>query len=186
VIDGAKTFITNGSVADVALILARVDQGSAAQGITLFLVPTNTRGYFSTNISGKMGMRCADLAQLSLVDCRVPADSVVGVVGKGMRIALQSIGNARLGIAAGCVGGAQRCLDACLKYAQERYQFGKPIGSFQLVQGVLADMATELEAARYLTYHAAVLKSKGLPHNKETAMAKYNASEMLVRATTDP
>ncbi len=180
VLDGTKIWITNGSIADLAIITARTEEG-----ITAFLVEKGTPGFSVTRIEGVMGIHSASESELNLTQCRIPRQNLLGKVGKGFHIALSSISIARYSIAAGCTGIAQGCVDACVKYAQERYQFGKPIGSFQLVQGIIADMVVETEAARFLTYRAGYLKDRDLPNARETSIAKYYATEAALRASTN-
>ena len=176
-LNGNKMWISNGGVADVALIFAQTDKAKKHRGITAFLVEKGTPGFSSTDIHGKLGLRSANTAELILEDCVVAEENVLGQVGKGFKIAMTAFDNARLCVAGGCVGLAQACIDASVLYAQTRQQFGKPIGSYQLVQEMIADMIVETEAARFLTYRAAYLKDKGVPHTVETSMAKYYASE---------
>jgi len=184
-LNGNKMWISNGGVADVALIFAQTDKAKKHRGITAFLVEKGTPGFSSTDIHGKLGLRSANTAELILEDCVVAEENVLGQVGKGFKIAMTAFDNARLCVAAGCVGLAQACIDASVLYAQTRQQFGKPIGSYQLVQEMIADMIVETEAARFLTYRAAYLKDKGVPHTVETSMAKYYASEVALRAANN-
>lgn len=184
-LNGNKMWISNGGVAEVALIFAQTDKAKKHRGIAAFLVDRDTPGFSSTDIHGKLGLRSANTAELILKDCVVPEENIVGQVGEGFKIAMTAFDNARLCVAAGCVGLAQACIDASVLYAQTRQQFGKPIGSFQLVQEMIADMIVETEAARFLTYRAAHLKNKGVPSTIETSMAKYYASEVALRAAND-
>jgi len=184
-LNGNKMWISNGGVADVALIFAQTDKAKKHRGITAFLVEKGTPGFSSTDIHGKLGLRSANTAELILEDCVVAEENVLGQVGKGFKIAMTAFDNARLCVAAGCVGLAQACIDASVLYAKTRQQFGKPIGSYQLVQEMIADMIVETEAARFLTYRAAYLKDKGVPHTVETSMAKYYASEVALRAANN-
>jgi len=182
VLSGSKTWITNASVADIAIILARTDKSKERGKLTTFLVETKTPGFTAREIEGKMGIRAANTAEVSLDYCRVPKENVVGEVGHGLKVALSAIDNARFTMGAGCVGIAQACIDASVKYAQERQQFKRPIGQFQLIQEMIADMITETEAARYLVYRAGYLRDKGLPYSRETAIAKYYASKVAMQA----
>ena len=184
-LNGNKMWISNGGVADVALIFAQTDKAKKHRGITAFLVEKGTPGFSSTDIHGKLGLRSANTAELILEDCVVAEENVLGQVGEGFKIAMTAFDNARLCVAGGCVGLAQACIDASVLYAQTRQQFGKPIGSYQLVQEMIADMIVETEAARFLTYRAAYLKDKGVPHTVETSMAKYYASEVALRAANN-
>ena len=180
-LSGSKLFITLGSWAGVALVFARSgDEG--ARGLTCFLVPTDTTGYSASPIKGKLGLRAQDTAEVFLDRVRVPDSSRLGAAGDGFKVAMSALDNGRISLAAGCVGIAQGCLDACVRYAGERRQFGKAISSFQLVQELLADMAVELDAARLLTWRAALLADAGERHTFESSVAKYYASEASVRA----
>ena len=181
VLSGSKIFITLGSWAGLALVFAR-SGGEGARGLTCFLVPTGTAGFSATPIKGKLGLRAQDTAELFLDGVRVPDSSRLGAEGDGFKVAMSALDNGRISLAAGCVGIAQGCLDACVTYAAERRQFGKAISSFQLVQELLADMSVELEAARLLTWRAALLADAGQQRTLESSVAKYYASEVSVRA----
>ena len=181
VISGSKIFITLGSWAGLALVFARTG-GEGARGLTCFLVPTDTAGYSATPIKGKLGLRAQDTAELALDGVRVPDANRLGAEGDGFKVAMSALDNGRISLAAGCVGIAQGCLDACIGYANERRQFGKSISSFQLVQELLADMAVERDAAQLLTWRAATLADSGERHTLESSVAKYYASEVAVRA----
>ena len=185
VLNGNKMWISNGGVAGVAIIIAQTDKSKGGRGLPAFLVERGTPGFSSRDIHNKLGVRSSNTAELILEDCRVPEENVLGPVGKGMSVALSAFDNARLGVAARTVGVAQACLDASIAYAQTRQQFGKFIGSFQLVQELIADMAVETEAARFLVYRAAKLKDKGDPATIETSMAKYYSSEIAQKAATN-
>jgi butyryl-CoA dehydrogenase len=180
-LSGSKIFITLGSWAGLALVFAR-SGGEGARGLTCFLVPTGTAGFSASPIKGKLGLRAQDTAEVFLDRVRVPDSSRLGAAGDGFKVAMSALDNGRISLAAGCVGITQGCLDACVKYAAERRQFGKAISSFQLVQELLADMAVELEAARFLTWRAALLADSGERHTLESSVAKYYASEVSVRA----
>jgi alkylation response protein AidB-like acyl-CoA dehydrogenase len=182
VLNGSKTWITNASMADIAIILTRTDKSKGRGKLTTFLVETKTPGFTAREIEGKMGIRAANTAEVSLDHCRVPKENVVGEVGHGLKVALSAIDNARFTMGAGCVGIAQACIDASVKYAQQRQQFKQPIGQFQLIQEMIADMITETEAARYLVYRAGYLRDKSLPYSRETAVAKYYASKVAMQA----
>ena len=181
VLSGSKLFITLGSWAGLALVFAR-SGGEGARGLTCFLVATDTAGFSATPIKGKLGLRAQDTAELFLDRVRAPDSSRLGGEGDGFKVAMSALDNGRISLAAGCVGIAQGCLDACVNYGAERRQFGKAISSFQLVQELLADMAVELEAARLLTWRAALLADAGERHTLESSVAKYYASEASVRA----
>jgi butyryl-CoA dehydrogenase len=180
-LSGSKLFITLGSWASVALVFARSGE-EGARGLTCFLVPTDTTGYSASPIKGKLGLRGQDTAEVFLDRVRVPDSSRLGAEGDGFKVAMSALDNGRISLAAGCVGIAQGCLDACIEYAGERRQFGKAISSFQLVQELLADMAVELDAARLLTWRAALLADAGERHTFESSVAKYYASEASLRA----
>jgi alkylation response protein AidB-like acyl-CoA dehydrogenase len=181
VLSGSKIFITLGSWAGLALVFAR-SGGEGARGLTCFLVPTDAAGFSAAPIKGKLGLRAQDTAEVFLDGVRVPDSTRLGAEGDGFKVAMSALDNGRISLAAGCVGIAQGCLDACLTYAAERRQFGKAISSFQLVQELLADMSVELEAARLLTWRAALLADSGQRHTLESSVAKYYASEVSVRA----
>ncbi|TML29644.1 MAG: acyl-CoA dehydrogenase [Actinobacteria bacterium] len=181
VLSGSKIFITLGSWAGVALVFARTG-GEGARGLTCFLVPTDSPGFAATRIKGKLGLRAQDTAELALEGVRVPDTNRVGAEGDGFKVAMSALDNGRISLAAGCVGIAQGCLDACLRYAAERQQFGKPIASHQLVQELIAEIAVDCEAARLLTWRAAALADAGVRHTLESSVAKYYASEASVRA----
>ena len=185
VLNGVKQFITTGKHADVAIVFAVTDKAAGKKGITCFLVPANAPGYQVGRIEEKMGQKASDTTQILFEDCRIPADSVVGQEGEGYRIALSNLEAGRIGIAAQCLGMARAALEAAVKYAQERESFGKPIFEHQAVNFRLADMATQLEAARQLVWHAASLKDAGRPCLKEASMAKLFASEMAERVCSD-
>jgi len=181
VLNGVKQFITTGKHADVAIVFAVTDKAAGKKGITCFLVPANAPGYQVGRIEEKMGQKASDTTQILFENCRIPADSVIGAEGEGYRIALANLEAGRIGIAAQCLGMARAALEAAVKYAQERESFGKPIFEHQAVNFRLADMATQLEAARQLVWHAASLKDAGRPCLKEASMAKLFASEMAER-----
>jgi butyryl-CoA dehydrogenase len=180
-LSGSKLFITLGSWAGVALVFARSGE-EGARGLTCFLVPTDTAGYAASPIKGKLGLRAQDTAEVFLDRVRVSDSSRLGAAGDGFKVAMSALDDGRISLAAGCVGIAQGCLDACVEYAGERRQFGKAISSFQLVQELLADMAVEVDAARLLTWRAALLADAGERHTLESSVAKYYASEASVRA----
>jgi alkylation response protein AidB-like acyl-CoA dehydrogenase len=181
VISGSKIFITLGSWAGIALVFART-AGEGARGLTCFLVPTDSPGFAATRIKGKLGLRAQDTAELALDGVRVPDANRLGGEGDGFKVAMSALDNGRISLAAGCVGIAQGCLEACLRYAAERKQFGKPIASHQLVQELIAEIAVDCEAARLLTWRAAALADAGVRHTLESSVAKYYASEASVRA----
>jgi alkylation response protein AidB-like acyl-CoA dehydrogenase len=181
---GSKVFITNGTWADVALIFARTG-GPGPKGITAFLVPTDSDGFRATEIHGKLGMRGQATAELALDRVRVPDSARLGAEGAGFKLAMAALDLGRMSVAAGCVGAARGALEASLRYAKEREQFGKPIAGFQLVQELLADMAVETDAARLLTWRVADLADRGEPFRTEASMAKLYASEAAVRVANN-
>lgn len=181
VLTGAKVFITLGSWARTAIIFAR-SGGEGPRGITAFLVPTDASGLAATPMKGKLGLRAQDTAELTLDGVRVPDSARLGEEGQGFKVAMSALDNGRISLAAGCVGIAQGCLDACVAYAGERQAFKRPIAGFQLVQQLLAEMHVETEAARLLTWKAATLADAGRPYTTEAAVAKWYASEAAVRA----
>ncbi|MFI6445757.1 acyl-CoA dehydrogenase family protein [Kitasatospora sp. NPDC050543] len=183
-ITGAKTFITNGTWADVALIFARTG-GEGHRGITAFLVPTALPGFTRTEIHGKLGLRGQATAELALDGVRVPDSARLGPEGKGFTVAMAALAKGRMSVAAGCVGIARACLDAAVRYAGERQQFGKPIAAHQLVQELLSDIAVDVEAARLLTWRVADHIERGLPFATESSVAKLFASEAAVRAANN-
>ena len=185
VLNGTKTFVTNGSRAGVIILFASTDPARDANGITAFLVEPSLPGFRVGKREEKMGLRASDTAELVLEDCLVPVEHRIGEGGEGFKIALAALAYGRAGIAAQAVGIAQACLDASIRYAKERRQFGRPIGQFQAIQWKLAGMATEIEAARLLTLRAATLKDRGLPCTGESSMAKLFASEVANRAAVE-
>jgi hypothetical protein len=185
VINGVKQFITSGKNADVAIVMAVTDKTAGKRGISAFLVETRTPGYVVARIEEKLGQHASDTAQIVFENCRVPAASLIGDEGAGYRIALSGLEGGRIGIAAQSVGMARAAFETALKYARERIAFGVPIFDHQAVQFRLADMATQLEAARQLIHHAAQLKDAGQPCLKQAAMAKLFASEMAERVCSD-
>jgi butyryl-CoA dehydrogenase len=185
VINGAKMWISMGNAAKLALIFAQTDPEKAHKGLACFLVETDGNGgYQPQEIHGKLGLHGSDTAAISLSDCEVAEDAMLGEIGDGFKIAMTSLESGRYSVAAGCVGICQGCVDYCVDYAKERQQFGRPIASFQLVQGMLADMKVETDAARMLVYRAAYLKDTGQPNSTETSVAKLYATEAANRCAT--
>ena len=178
VLNGVKQFITSGKNGDVAIVMAVTDKTAGKKGISAFIVPTNTAGYTVVRLEDKMGQHASDTAQIVFEHCRVPAANRLGEEGQGLKIALSGLEGGRIGIAAQSIGMARAAFDAALHYAKERVAFGQPIYEHQAVQFRLGEMATQIEAARQLTHHAACLKDAGVPCLKEAAMAKLFASEM--------
>jgi hypothetical protein len=181
VLNGVKQFITTGKHADTAIVFAVTDRQAGKRGISAFVVDTKTPGYVVARIEDKLGQRASDTAQILLENCRVPAANRLGAEGEGYRIALANLETGRIGIAAQAVGMARSAMEAALAYARERQSFGKPIVEHQAVGFKLADMATEVEVARQMVWHAAALRDAGLPCLKEASMAKLFASEMAER-----
>jgi Acyl-CoA dehydrogenases len=185
VINGTKQFITSGKHAQLALVFAVTDPAAGKRGISCFLVPTDTPGYVVSRLEEKMGQRASDTATIVFEDCRVPADHLLGKEGEGYKIALSNLEAGRIGIAAQSVGMARAAMEAAVKYAREREAFGVPLTEHQAVAFRLADMATQVEAARQLVLHAATLKDAGQPCLKEASMAKLFASTMAERVCSD-
>lgn len=185
VLNGVKQFITSGKYADVAIVMAVTDKGAGKRGISAFWVPTNTPGYIVARLEEKLGQHSSDTAQILFEQCRVPAQNMIGEEGQGYKIALSGLEGGRIGIASQAVGMARAAFDAALAYAKERTSFDKTLFEHQAVQFKLADMATQIEAARQLIWHAASLKDAGKPCLKEAAMAKLFASEMAERVCSD-
>lgn len=181
VLNGVKQFITSGKNGNVAIVMAVTDKAAGKRGISAFIVPTDTKGYVVARVEDKLGQHSSDTAQIIFEDCRVPAANLIGAEGEGYRIALSGLEGGRIGIAAQSVGMARAAFEAALAYARERESFGQPLFSHQAVQFRLADMATQLEAARQLIWHAASLKDAGQPCLTEAAMAKLFASEAAER-----
>jgi alkylation response protein AidB-like acyl-CoA dehydrogenase len=181
VLNGVKQFITSGKNGDVAIVMAVTDKAAGKKGISAFIVPTATPGYTVARVEDKLGQHASDTAQIVFDNCRIPAANLLGDEGMGLKIALSGLEGGRIGIASQAVGMARAAFDAALAYSKERRSFGQPIFEHQSVQFKLADMATQIEAARQLIWHAAALKDAGRPCLKEAAMAKLNASEMAER-----
>jgi len=185
VLDGRKIFVTNGREAEVALVFAQTDRARASRGITAFLVEQGTAGFSVVKTEDKLGIRASDTAELLLEGCRVPAANRLGEEGQGFKIAMSTLDGGRIGIAAQALGIAAGAHELSLGYARERKSFGVPIGQHQMVQWMLADMATAIEAARMLTWRAAWLKDTGAAFGTAAAMAKLFASETAMKVTTD-
>jgi butyryl-CoA dehydrogenase len=185
VLNGVKQFITSGKHADVAIVMAVTDKAAGKKGISAFLVPTKTPGYVVARVEEKLGQHSSDTAQILFENCRIPASLRLGEEGEGYKIALGGLEGGRIGIAAQSVGMARAAFEAALAYAKDREAFAKPIFEHQSVQFKLADMATQIEAARQLIFHAASLKDAGQPCLTQAAMAKLFASEMAERICSD-
>ena len=185
VLNGTKNFITNGASADITLVFAQTDAPAKHRGIAAFVVEKGTPGFSVGKLEHKLGIRGSDTAQLVFQDCRVPAANLLGGVGEGFKIALSTLDGGRISIAAQAVGIARACLEDSLAYAKEREAFGKKIVEFQAIQWKLADMATEIDAARLLVWRAATLKDRGEDHILAAAQAKLFASDVAVRAARE-
>lgn len=184
ILNGSKIFITNGGQADVYIIMAMTDKSKGNHGITAFIVEGDTPGFSIGKIEDKLGIRGSATTELVFQDCRIPKENLLGEEGKGFKVAMSTLDGGRIGIASQALGIAQGALDEAVQYIQEREQFGRPIGKFQGLQWMVAEMATDIEAARFLVYRAAYNKSKGLPYSKEAAMAKLFAAETAMDVTT--
>jgi len=185
VINGVKQFITSGKNGDIAIVMAVTDKAAGKKGISAFVVPTTTPGYEVARIEDKLGQHASDTALIRFENCRIPVANRLGEEGQGLKIALSGLEGGRIGIASQAVGMARAAFDAALRYSKDRTSFGQPIFNHQAVQFKLADMATQIEAARQLIWHAASLKDAGRPCLKEAAMAKLYASEMAERVCSD-
>jgi butyryl-CoA dehydrogenase len=185
VINGVKQFITSGKNADIALVMAVTDKAAGKKGISAFIVPTTTPGYVVARLEDKLGQHASDTAQIVFDNCRVPASYLIGQEGQGYKIALSGLEGGRIGIAAQAVGMARAAYQAALRYSRERKAFGQLLFDHQAVQFRLADMATQIEAARQLIWHAASLRDAGQPCLREAAMAKLFASEMAEKICSD-
>jgi butyryl-CoA dehydrogenase len=183
VLDGSKVIISNASVAGVIIVFAVTDKSRETEGTSAFIVPPGTPGLEIGRHLKKTGIRGSLTAEVLLKNCRIPKENLLGGEGQGGEIAMKTLDGGRIGIAAQAVGIAQAALDESIKYSKERVQFGKPIGTFQAVQGMIANMATDVQASRFLTYHAAWCYDQGLPYSSEAAMAKLFASEAATRQT---
>jgi len=181
VLNGSKIFITNGGYADVYVVTAMTDPDRGTRGISAFIVERDTPGFTVGERERKLGIRASSTTPLYFSDCRIPKDALLGKEGKGYMMAMETFDGGRVGVAAQAVGIAQAALDASIEYAKERVQFGKPISTLQAIQWMIADMATEIDAARLLVYRAAWLKDNGFRFGQEASMAKLFASEMASR-----
>ncbi|MFE5243649.1 MULTISPECIES: acyl-CoA dehydrogenase family protein [unclassified Streptomyces] len=185
VINGSKMFITNGTWADVVLLFARTNDTPGHRGVSAFLVPADAPGLTRRTVHGKLGLRGQATAELVLEDVRVPASTLLGPEGKGFSIAMSALAKGRMSVAAGCVGIAQAALDAAVRYAGEREQFGKSIASYQLVQELISDISVDVDAARMLTWRVADLIDRGQDFATAASTAKLFASEAAVRAANN-
>jgi acyl-CoA dehydrogenase len=184
VINGTKSWVTNGAEAEIAVVFASTDPTAKHKGISAFIVEMNIQGLNVGKLEDKLGIRASSTAQIFFEDCKVPASNILGNEGDGFKIALHTLDAGRIGVAAQAVGIAQAALEAAVSYAKERKAFGKAISDFQGLQFMIADMATKIEAARLLTWQAAVMKNKGMKYGKQSAMAKVYAAETAMWVTT--
>lgn len=185
ILNGNKIFITNGGEAEIYIVFAVTDPEKKHHGVTAFIVEKGAPGFSIGKKEQKLGIRSSPTTEIIFEDCRIPVENRLGEEGQGFKIAMMTLDGGRNGIAAQAVGIAQGALDAATAYAKERKQFGKPIGKLQGIQFKLADMATQIEAARLLTYQAAWLESQGLPYGKASAMAKLYAGDAAMQVTTE-
>ncbi|MEI3618523.1 acyl-CoA dehydrogenase AcdA [Bacillus thuringiensis] len=185
ILNGSKIFITNGGIADIYVVFALTDPESKQRGTSAFIVESDTPGFSVGKKESKLGIRSSPTTEIMFEDCRIPVENLLGEEGQGFKVAMQTLDGGRNGIAAQAVGIAQGALDASVEYARERHQFGKPIVAQQGIGFKLADMATDVEAARLLTYQAAWLESEGLPYGKESAMSKVFAGDTAMKVTTE-
>ncbi|MED1636131.1 acyl-CoA dehydrogenase AcdA [Bacillus thuringiensis] len=185
ILNGSKIFITNGGIADIYVVFALTDPESKQRGTSAFIVESDTLGFSVGKKESKLGIRSSPTTEIMFEDCRIPVENLLGEEGQGFKVAMQTLDGGRNGIAAQAVGIAQGALDASVEYARERHQFGKPIAAQQGIGFKLADMATDVEAARLLTYQAAWLESEGLPYGKESAMSKVFAGDTAMKVTTE-
>ena len=185
VVSGRKQFVTNGREAAFALVFCQTDRAKGHHGISALLVEQGTPRFVVAKVEDKLGIRASDTAELVFDECRVPAANRLGAEGQGFRIAMAALDGGRIGIAAQALGIAQGAYERSVAYARERKAFGVPIGQHQMIQWMLADMATAIEGARLLTLRAAALKDAGRPYGTASAMAKLFAAETAMRVTTD-
>ena len=181
ILNGNKMWVTHANIADVSLIFARTDKGKGTRGVTAFLVDKNTPGFIPQPIHETMGLRAQDIGNINMAGLRIHKDQMLGPEGKGFAVAMSALHDARLTVAAGCVGTAQAAYDIAKNYAKERMQFGKFIAGHQLVQSLLANMILDIEMGRLLVWRAGFLENKGIPNTREISMAKYFCSEMVNR-----
>lgn len=183
-LNGRKLWITNGNEADIFIVFANINPSAGYKGITAFIVERGFQGFTVGKKEDKLGIRASSTCELLLEDCVVPKGNVLGEIGKGYKVAIETLNEGRIGIGAQMIGISKGALECALAYSKERVQFGKPISDFQGIQFQLAEMATELEAARLMVYNAARLKDAGLPFVKEAAMAKYYSSMVAEHVTS--
>jgi alkylation response protein AidB-like acyl-CoA dehydrogenase len=179
---GQKQWISLANHAAFALIFAQTDPGQGHRGLAAFAVPTDSPGFSSAEIHGKLGLHASDTGEISLDGVEVPDDAMIGEVGEGFKVAMTALDSGRFSVASGCVGIIQGCVNASVEYAKEREQFGRPIAAFQLVQAMIADMVVDAEASRALVWRAGWLKDTGQPNTMETSVAKLYATEAAIRS----
>jgi alkylation response protein AidB-like acyl-CoA dehydrogenase len=184
-ISGSKMFISLGNNAKIALIFAQTDPEKKHRGVACFVVPTDSSGFTSQEVHGKLGLRASDTAELALDGVEVPDEAMLGEIGDGFKIAMSALDRGRYSVAAGCVGICQGCVNESVKYSKERTQFNRPIASFQLVQELIAEMVVDTDAARMLVMRAGHLKDQKRPNTLETSIAKFYATEAAVRCANN-
>ncbi|MCH7773076.1 MAG: acyl-CoA dehydrogenase family protein [Bacteroidetes bacterium] len=185
ILNGSKNFITHGTYGETTVVMAITDKDAGKKGISAFIVEQGTPGFIAGKKENKLGMRSCETSQIIFENCKVPAENLIGEEGMGFVQSLQILEGGRISIASLSVGLAQGCLDESIKYSQEREQFGKPLSAFQATQFKLANMKTDIDAARMLTLRAAYMKDKGIPNRKEAAIAKLFASEIAEKAASE-
>jgi alkylation response protein AidB-like acyl-CoA dehydrogenase len=185
-VNGSKVWITNGNIATLMLLFAQTDASLKHKGIAAFVVDPDLTGIRKTRMAHpELGHRASDHARIEFHNVRIGRQRLLGQVGEGFKIAMTALDHGRIGVAAGAVGVGQACVEACVDFARKRKQFGKPIGDFQMIQQTIADMAADIEAARFLVYRAAFLKGQGKPTRTESSIAKLFATEAAMRAASD-
>ena len=185
IINGTKNWVTNGINSDIVILFCLTEKGAGYKGISAFVVEKGTPGLSTGKKEDKLGIRASDTCELYFENCRIPAENIIGEEGQGFKVAMEALGGGRIGIAAQALGLARAALDASVSYAKERKQFGKTIGEFGAIQNKLADMATEVDAARMLIWRASKLKDEGKIYTRESSMAKLYASSTAMRAATE-
>ena len=185
IINGTKNWVTNGINSDIVILFCLTEKGAGYKGISAFVVEKGTPGLSTGKKEDKLGIRASDTCELYFENCRIPAENIIGEEGQGFKVAMKALGGGRIGIAAQALGLARAALDASVTYAKERKQLGKTIGEFGAIQNKLADMATEVDAARMLIWRAAKLKDEGKIYTRESSMAKLYASSTAMRAATE-
>jgi alkylation response protein AidB-like acyl-CoA dehydrogenase len=183
IINGTKRFVTSGKNSSIVIVTAVTDESKRHKGISAFLIEKGTLGFVVGNTENKMGLRASDTTDLIFENCRVPAENMLGNEEDGFKLAMTGLDSGRIGIAAQSVGVARAAMDAAVQYAKEREQFGRPVSKFQGIRWIIADMATEIEAARQLMFSAASMKDSGMNYTSQASMAKLFASEMVNRVT---